>query len=133
MMTTPDPQNPLEQALRLAARGPQGYPELFRQLLKSHLLILIPNAAADIDGLRSSSRLTVTLWKLGGEEVVPVFTSLNRAVESVAAIEDDTGTRCLAGFEGATLFRILHRSNVMVVINAGCESGEVHLGAAVIS
>jgi len=131
-MNTPETDNPLEHALSVAARGSQGYPELFRQLLKSHLLILIPHAPA-MDDLRPGERLTVSLWKCGDEEVVPVFTSVERAAEGVAAIGDVEGARWLAGFDGATLFQILRRSNVWVVINAGCGTGELRLGPTMIA
>ena len=68
-MKVTETANDLERAMRVAAQGPHGYPELFRQLLSADLTVIMP------EGRRNS----VILWKTEEEEVIPVFTSPKRA------------------------------------------------------
>ena len=45
IMNFTEPANELERALSVAACGPHGNPELFRQLLSVHLFVLLPHDA----------------------------------------------------------------------------------------
>src|SRR5688500_3845476 len=118
-MKVTEPTNDLERAMQVAARGPHGYPELFRQLLAADLTVIMPGHSG-MEGVlhvREGHRITVILWTTEEEEVVPVFTSPERAREAISAIGPGGGPSCLARISGAALFKVLQSYGTAVVIN----------------
>jgi len=109
--------------MHMAAQGPHGYPELFRQLLAADLTIIVP------EGRRRS----VILWKFEDEEVIPVFTSTARAREAIAAIDRAGRPLCLAQIAGGPLFKLLQGCGKAVIINPACNGAEMRLDPPVIS
>jgi hypothetical protein len=130
-MNTDEPGNDVERAIAGAMRGPQGYPALFRQLLAADLTVLMPYHP-EMDGtmeVGEGDQITVTFWKNGDEQVIPVFTSGERAQQALRAIGQKGQPWCLAEIGGDALFKILQSYHMKVVINPACPSGEMHLDA----
>jgi len=128
-MNDDEPGNDVERAIAGAMRGPQGYPELFRQLLAADLTVLMPYHP-EMDGMMEvgeGDQITVTFWKNGEEQVIPVFTSGERAQQALRAIGQKGQPWCLAEIGGDALFKILQSYRMKVVINPACSSGEMHL------
>ena len=130
-MHTNQPSNDLERALAGAMRGPQGYPELFRQLRESELTFLMPYHP-EMEGvmeLQNGDEFNLTFWKNGEEQVIPLFTSGERAQQALESIGEKDRPCCIAEMEGETLFRILQNYKTKVVINPALNPGGLHLDA----
>ncbi len=125
-----EPLNPLEQAFMAAARGPEGLPGLFKQLVASELAALMPYHP-EMEGLveiRQGSGFQFLVWQHPERGLqVPLFTSEKRALESLDKLGANRQPSCMALIPGTVLFASLAGQKYGVVINPGCSTGEIFL------
>jgi len=128
-----EPQNDLERAFQDAHLGLPETVAYFRELRESILMFLMPYQPG-IEGIRqvgNGSHMTFTVWKIGGEDVIPVFTSSARVEEALRAYgkwEEKNGLGEMLGLE------LLHLISVLpgpwkIVINPGCATGSRFMDA----
>ena len=98
------PMNDLERAFALAARGPEGHPEFFRQLRVSQLAFLTVGRFA---GKVEASAFTV--WTQKNEMFIPIFTSTERAVQALKATGRWKNRPDIVQMTGEKLFKIIIR------------------------
>lgn len=82
-----EPFNALEQAFANAHLGSAETVEFFRLLRESNVSFTVPYHP-EIEGenkIQSDGKMIITIWTLNGEEVIPIFTSLQRLDEAMAA------------------------------------------------
>jgi hypothetical protein len=121
------PENDLERAFAVAHLGLPETVAYFKELRESILLFLVPYESG-MEGLRqvgNGSHLTFTLWKIAGEDMVPVFTSTARVEEALQAAGKWHEKNGVAEMLGQELLHIvsLLPAPVKVVVNPGCRSG----------
>ncbi len=102
-----EPENALEQALRLAAQAPAERPAFIRTLLESEVLV-IGHGEQHLDGqVAAGDKLRLQHWqKPDGTAVLPFFTSLDVLAQSIEREEQYLSFNARALFEmtrGATL------------------------------
>lgn len=123
------PLNDLERAFAIALRGPEGHPELFRQLRESVLTFLVPYHP-EMDGVisvGSGDRMTFTVWQNQQGPQIPIFTSLERAADALKTIGAPENTYCVADMLGKELFHIISAQDIPIVVNPATGTGEFSL------
>ena len=117
----------LEQAFAAAHLGSEQTVEFFRRLRESNLTFVAPYHP-EIEGehqIGSDGQMTITVWRLGAEEVIPIFTSPARLDEAMQA-KGRPGELYAAGqMLGLELFRGFcpPHNQMRVAINPGCSCG----------
>src|ERR1700690_2568004 len=99
-----DPQNDLERAYQDAHLGIKETVDYFKLLRESILMFLMPDVPKHQTVLQvgSGSTMIFTLWKVAGEDMIPVFTSPARVQEALQAAgkwEEKHGVGEMLGFE----------------------------------
>jgi hypothetical protein len=97
-----EPQNDLERAFQGAHLGLPETVEYFRQLRESVLMLLMPDVPKQQTVLQvgNGDSLSFVVWKIGGDDMIPVFTSSARVEETLRA-------NCPEEFHVAIPFTIL--------------------------
>src|ERR1700722_2363000 len=82
-----EPQNDLERAYKDAHLGLQETVDYFRELRDSILMFLMPYTPGckGVMQVGNGSTITFTVWKIAGEDMIPVFTSPARVQEALQA------------------------------------------------
>jgi hypothetical protein len=117
----------LERAFANAHLGLEETVEFFRLLRESNLTFTAPYPP-EMEGqhkVGSDGKMIITVWTVGGEEVVPIFTSPGRLDEAVGASLKQ-GQRYLAGqMQGKELFKafVPPHNKLRVAINPLCQCG----------
>jgi hypothetical protein len=122
-----EPQNDLERAFQDAHLGLPETVAYFRELRESILLFLMPYqpGCERITQVGNGSTLTFTLWKIAGEDMIPVFTSSARMEEALQAADkwhEKNGVGEMLGQELLHVISMLPNPR-KVVINPDCASG----------
>ena len=131
------PQNDLERAFQDAHLGLPETVAYFRELRESVLLFLmpVPPDGKGVLQLGGGDAITFTLWKIGGEDMIPVFTSSARVEEALRAAgkwHEKNGVGEMLGLE--LLHVIAMQPNpCKVVINPGCAGGSRMMDAAMVT
>ncbi len=132
-----EPQNDLERAFQDAHLGLPETVAYFRELRESVLLFLMPQPPDGKGVLQvgGGDVVTFTVWKIAGEDMIPVFTSSARVEEALRAAgkwDEKNGVGEMLGFE------LLHVISMQpapckVVINPGCAGGSRMMDAAMVA
>lgn len=117
------PNNPLEELLVRAATDPAARPDFYRELRRSTLFVITPEAPA-----RETTRITtqstsvaIVEWQGPSGPFVPIFSSRERLEE----IAKRTGRAIgFLGMEGAKLFEVLTQRTEAAVLNPGLPYGK---------
>jgi hypothetical protein len=125
------PLNDLERTF-LAVRGPQHFPELFRQLRESILFFLLPyhpELEGGKMGVKNGDRLPPFVsWKNGkGEVLIPIFTSIERAQDACKAIKAPARTYAICEMMGEQLFQLLRCQNSGMSLNPATGWPDIYL------
>ena len=122
-----EPQNDLERAFQDAHLGLPETVAYFKELRESVLMFLMPYQPG-IEGVKqvgNGSTLTFTVWKIEGEDMIPIFTSSARVEEALQAAgkwDEKNGVGEMTGLE--LLHVISMQPNACkVIINPGCAGG----------
>ncbi len=121
------PNNDLEQAFANAHLGLEETVEFFRLLRECKVTFTAP-FHPEMEGenkIGDDGKLIMTVWTIGGEEVIPIFTSPERLEEAMGASLKQ-GERYLAGqMQGKELFRgfVPPHNKLRVAINPLCRCG----------
>lgn len=128
-MNMKDPMNDLEQAYLSGLRGPEGRPDLFRQLRESILAFLMPYhpELEEMMELEGGDALSFIVWEGPKGSFVPIFTSMERAEQAVKQVGAEDTQQSLAEMPGEMLFKVLTTQQRGVVINPACGMGEMFL------
>ena len=130
-----EPLNELERALAGALRGPQGNPELFRQLRAAELAFLLPYHP-EMEGkaeLKNGDAFPIVVWGNDRGQFVPVFTSMGRADEALETVKAGDRKYSVAEMKGQWLFEVLCGMKRQAVLNPACGTGEVYLNLKVVT
>jgi SseB protein N-terminal domain/SseB protein C-terminal domain len=122
-----EPQNDLERAFRDAHLGLPETVAYFKELRESIVMFLMPEAPKHQTVLQvgNGSSLSFMLWKIQGEDMIPVFTSSARVEEALRAAnkwDEKNGVGEMMGLELLHLISMLPQP-YKVVINPGCMTG----------
>jgi SseB protein C-terminal domain/SseB protein N-terminal domain len=122
-----EPVNDLERAYRDAHLGVEETVEYLRQLRESVLIFLAPYHP-EIEGthqIGSDGTMVLTSWTIAGEEVIPIFTSPERAEEGLHATGQGNRMHCLGEMMGKSLLDCVLRQNgrFRAVVNPACACG----------
>jgi hypothetical protein len=121
------PQNDLERALWAVSRGPEGYPELFRQLRESMVTFLMPyhpEWVGDIP-IENGTSITFAVWQNSDGPQIPIFTSMERAQTALQATGARDNHYGVAEMKGEWLFGAIAGQKLPAVLNPAC--GTPHL------
>jgi hypothetical protein len=132
-----EPQNDLERAFQDAHLGLPETVAYFKELRESILMFLMPYRPG-CEGVRqvgNGGSLTFTIWKIGDEDMIPVFTSSARMQEALQAAgkwDEKNGVGEMMGLE------LLHVISMQpnpckVVINPGCTGGSRIMDAKMVA
>ncbi|MBI2929365.1 MAG: enhanced serine sensitivity protein SseB C-terminal domain-containing protein [Verrucomicrobia bacterium] len=124
-----EPLNDLERAYAKSLRGPEGQPELFRQLRTSTVWFLIPYHP-ELEGtleLKSGDRMTFKVWEGKEGQFVPIFTSRERAQRALRTVGGQAKQCCVAEMKGEWLFRALTSHPYGAALNPACGCGVTYL------
>ena len=131
-----EPQNDLESAFQDAHLGLPETVAYFKELREAILQFLmpVPPDGKSVLQFGNGDDITFTLWKIGGEDVIPVFTSTARVEEALQAAgkwDEKNGVGEMLGLE---LLHVISMQPVpcKVVINPGCASGSRTMDAAMV-
>ena len=132
-----EPQNDLERAFQDAHLGLPETVAYFKELRESVLLFLmpVPPEGKGVLQVGGGDVITFTLWKIGGEDMIPVFTSSARAEESLRAAgkwDEKNGVGEMLGLELLHVIS-MQPGHCKVVINPGCASGSRMMDAKMIA
>jgi hypothetical protein len=132
-----DPQNDLERAYQDAHLGIKETVDYFKQLRESILMFLMPDVPKHQTVLQvgGGSTLTFTLWKVSGEDMIPVFTSHARVEEALRAAgkwEEKHGVGEMLGFELLHVIS-MQPEGCKVVINPACATGSRVMDAKMVA
>src|ERR1700689_2093549 len=99
-----EPQNDLERAFQDAHLGLPETVAYFKELRESILMFLIPFKPGGEGVLQfgNGSTITFIVWKIGGEDMIPLFTSSARVAEALQAAgkwDEKNGAGEMLGFE----------------------------------
>jgi hypothetical protein len=113
--------NDLERVY-MATRGPEGYPTLFRKLLESNLVFLIPYhpefVGTTFQLKNGDPAPKFVVWKSASEGAqIPIFTSIQRANDACKKIGARDAQYAIAEIKGEQLFAILRCQNYPIMIN----------------
>src|SRR5580765_5946244 len=106
----PTNENPLEQALRLAADGPEHRPDFYRLLLEAEVYVLTGKRqeSHEVRTIAAGEKITIENWtKPDGSPVIPFFSSLEALQRAITEPNGYMGLPARSLFEitqGATLF-----------------------------
>ncbi len=117
-----EPENDLERALWAASRGPEGYPELFRQLRASMIVFLLPyhpEWVGDIP-LAEGTPITFAVWENKEGPQVPIFTSVERAEAALQEIGAGEQDFCVGEMKGEWLFGAVAGQKLPAIVNPAC-------------
>jgi hypothetical protein len=122
-----EPQNDLERAFQDAHLGLPETVEYFRQLRESVLMFLMPEVPKQQTVLQvgNGDSLSFTVWKIGGDDMIPVFTSYARVEEALRAAgkwDEKNGVGEMLGLELLHVIS-MQPGPLKVVVNPGCASG----------
>ena len=121
--------NELERAFAKALRGPEGQPDLFRQLRDAELAFLMPYHP-EMEGMvevGNGSTMTFCVWENPNGRFVPVFTSAERAEQALEATGMGDKPFVVGEMKGEWLFAALAGQEEKVVLNPACGMGEILL------
>jgi hypothetical protein len=123
------PLNDLERAYVVALRGPEGHPELFRQLRESILTFLMPyHPEMDgVIGVGNGDQVHFTIWQNKNGPQIPIFTSLECATDALKTIGAKENAYCVAEMLGKELFHLISTQEVPIVINPASGMGEFYM------
>jgi hypothetical protein len=132
-----EPQNDLERAFQDAHLGLPETVAYFRELCESILIFLTPYqpGCEGVKQVGGGSTIIFTVWKIGGEDMIPVFTSSARVEEALQAAgkwHEKNGVGEMMGRE------LLHVISMQpgpwkVVINPGCMCGSRTMDAKMVA
>jgi hypothetical protein len=122
-----EPQNDLERAFQDAHLGLPETVAYFKELREAILLFLTPDVpdGQEIRQFGNGSTMTFTLWKINGEDMIPVFTSSARAEEALQAAGKWNEKNGVCEMMGLELLHVISMQTApyKVVVNPGCASG----------
>jgi hypothetical protein len=132
-----EPQNDLERAFQDAHLGLPETVAYFKELRESILIFLTPFKPG-VEGVLqfgNGSTITFTIWKIGGEDMIPLFTSSARMEEALQAAgkwDEKNGVGEMLGLE---LLHVISMQPVpcKAVINPGCATGSRVMDAKMIA
>ena len=132
-----EPQNDLERAFQDAHLGLPETVAYFRELRESVLLFLmpVPPDGKGVLQLGGGDTITFTIWKIGGEDMITVFTSSARVQEALQAAgkwDEKNGVGEMLGLELLHVIS-MQPSPCKVVINPGCAGGSRMMDAAMVA
>jgi hypothetical protein len=132
-----EPQNDLERAFQDAHLGLPETVAYFRELRESILMFLLPYQPGREGVLQvgNGGSLTFTLWKIGSENMIPVFTSTARvqeALQTAGKWDEKNGVGEMLGLELLHLISMLPNP-CKVVINPGCAGDSQTMDAKMIA
>jgi type III secretion system (T3SS) SseB-like protein len=116
------PENDLERSLVKAATDPSHRPQFYRDLLASDIFVISSgDAAMDIrDGvLKQGATVAIQRWRRDGQDWLPIFSSLPRLRQNLAAEANYLRLNARNFFE---MTRGTH-----VILNPNCEYGKEFL------
>ena len=122
-----EPQNDLERAFQDAHLGLPETVAYFRELRESILLFLMPYqpGCERITQVGNGSTLAFTFWKVGGEDMLPVFTSSARVQEALQAAGKEHEKMVVGEMMGLELLHVISMAPTpwKVIVNPGCACG----------
>jgi hypothetical protein len=131
------PLNDLERAYQDAHLGLPETVAYFRELRESVLLFLTPYepGAQGIRQIGNGGRLTFTIWKIEGEDMIPVFTSSARVQEALQAAGKWHEQNGVGEMLGSELLHVisLQPKPIKVIINPGCNCGARTMDAEMVA
>ena len=126
-MNAPADWNELDCALAAFVRSRSAMPELFRQLVHAETLhSLLPYHPEVVDGqmeLRNGVAFPFIRLEEEGEEVVPIFTSLERVEESLARARVPENTYVSASMPARQMLEVIGVMDFPAVLNKSCGTG----------
>lgn len=126
-------QNDLERACAAARRGPEGAPELFRQLRESTVYFLMPYHPELGDQLKvgPGGAIAYVMWTSPDGLIVPVFTRAERAWKALENVGLKAETVVAAELRGEYLWNVIASEEggqqAGVVINPASGPEEIFL------
>jgi hypothetical protein len=122
-----EPTNELDRAFRDAHLGLEETVEYFRLLRESNVTFTVPYHP-EIEGenkIGSEGKMIITVWTLGAEEVVPIFTSPERLEEAMATRARPGELYAAGQMIGKELFKafVPPHNKLRVAVNPGCACG----------
>lgn len=128
--------NDLERAFVAAARGPEGRPEFFRQLRDSQLSFLTSSnyGGQTTRTTSSSGSLSFQVWAKKKEACIPIFTSVERVEQALKKTGRQFNRQNVFQMKGDKLFQAItaRKPPIGVIINPGCDTGEMFLDATAV-
>ncbi len=126
-MMTPDPINELERAYQNAHRGLEETVAYYQELRDDVLSFLLPYHP-EMEGVLqvgNGSGLTFVLWKVLGENMVPIFTSPQRVEEALKAANKWHERSSMGEMLGKELLHLISLlpDKPKAIINPGCCTG----------
>ena len=122
-----NPQNDLERAFQDAHLSLEQTVEFFRLLRECNLTFVAPYHPEMVgeNKVGSDGRIIITIWTMGTEEVVPIFTSPERLAEAMVGRGRPGELYAAAQMIGKELLRgfCAPHNKLRVAINAGCSCG----------
>jgi hypothetical protein len=132
-----EPQNDLERAFRDAHLGLPETVAYFRELRDSVLLFLMPHVPGGegVIQIGGGDAITFTIWKIGGEDMIPVFTSSARVQEALQAAGKWHEKHGVGEMLGQELLHVISMQpgHCKVVINPGCAGGSRMMDAKMVA
>ena len=122
-----EPQNDLERAYQDAHLGLPETVEYFRQLRESIVMFLMPEVPKHQTVLQvgNGNSLSFMLWKIQGEDMIPMFTStacVEEALRAAGKWNEKNGLGEMLGKELLHLISMLPMP-YKVIVNPGCQCG----------
>ncbi len=119
--------NELDRAIHALGKSTAALPEVYRQLTKGNLCALMPYHP-EIEGetlqIQNGSLFNFVMVQAPeGGEVVLIFSSEERAEESLTAGNVPPNTFCVARMKARQMLEILGAMNMTALLNKGCATG----------
>ena len=132
-----EPINDLERAYLNAHLGMAETVAYFNELRDSILIFLMPYHP-EVEGVMqvsNGSSLTFELWKIGGEDMIPIFTSTYRVEEALRASGRWERKSMMAEMLGKELLHLisLMMDRNQVIVNPGCATGSRAMDAVMVN
>ena len=125
-MSSPYDWNELDRAIHALGKSTAALPEIYRQLTEGELCALMPYHP-EVDGetiaIQNGSPFNFVRLQDAEGEVVPIFSSEERAEESLTAGKVPPNTFCTATMKSRDLLEILGKMNMQALLNKGCSTG----------
>lgn len=121
------PVNDLDRAIIALQRSTAATPELYRRLGEGELSFLMPYHPEFEGGFEVKNGMSMNFSQIHDRQgdVVPLFSSVERAQEALEKFHLPPKTYALATMDAKVVLGILGKGGMRAVVNKGCETGEI--------